>query len=152
GIGDVLDVGQPDARRAEAVIDGVIRKLPRRERQRPLAVLHVGEALLLGRRDHFAVAHQAGGAIVEDGIDAERVPRLTPQARAAAWAGPRPDADRTARARRAARAPRSPLRKGARRAGRRYGLPGTRSCSRSGTGRRDRACGAAPSTARAADW
>src|SRR5690606_41508590 len=49
------------------------RQLPRGERHRPLAVLDACEALFLGGGDHAAVAHDAGGAVVIRGVDAEGV-------------------------------------------------------------------------------
>ena len=72
-IGDVIDCRQGDASLAQAVVDGVEGQLPRRERHRPLAVLDVREALLLGGRDHPAVGDETGRGVVKGGVDAERV-------------------------------------------------------------------------------
>src|SRR5213075_1398274 len=61
--------------RLEAIIDRVIRQLPRREWNGPLAVLDAREALLFGRRDDVAIVNEARGRIVISSIDAERVHR-----------------------------------------------------------------------------
>jgi hypothetical protein len=71
-IGNVVDVGELDAARAEAVVDGVEGQLPGGEGQGPLAVLDAREALFLRCREHAAVLHQAGRRIVERRVDAER--------------------------------------------------------------------------------
>src|SRR4051812_35414794 len=65
----MVDVGELDPRRAEAIVDRMERQLPDRERQRALAVLDAREPLLLGGGDYAAVAHQAGGRIVERRVE-----------------------------------------------------------------------------------
>src|SRR4051812_19672322 len=69
---DVIDVGKLDARRLEAEIDRVVRQLPYGEGERPLAVLDAREALFLGGGDDGAVLDEAGGGIVEGGVEAQR--------------------------------------------------------------------------------
>src|SRR5690606_4898923 len=49
------------------------------ERHRTLAVLDAREALFLRGREHLAVAHDARGAVVECGVDAERVQERLPR-------------------------------------------------------------------------
>src|SRR5687768_1701413 len=81
---DVVDIGELDARGLEAVVDGVIGKLPGGEGQRALAVLDAREALLLGGRAHCAVDHQARRRVVVCRIDAERDHAASRSSRAAA--------------------------------------------------------------------
>jgi hypothetical protein len=68
----VVDRVDVDAGLAQAIVDRVERQLPRRERDGPLAVLDLREALLFGRRDDLAVDDEARGRIVERRVDAER--------------------------------------------------------------------------------
>jgi len=96
GIGNVIDVAQGAARLRQAVINGVIRQLPGRERHGTLAVFYTGEALFLGGSQHDAVAHQRGRAVVERRVDSQCVhkppwPRqafMPPACRHASGAGP----------------------------------------------------------------
>ena len=68
-VGDVIDVGELDVGGPEAIVDRVVRQLPGRERQRPLAVLDAREALFLGGGDDASIHHQAGGRVVVNGVD-----------------------------------------------------------------------------------
>ena len=70
-IGDVVDVAKRCIGLAQAIVDRVIRKLPDRERNRPLAVLHVREAFLFGGGQNLAITHDAGCAVVVGGVDAK---------------------------------------------------------------------------------
>src|SRR5579885_606583 len=72
-LGDVVDVAEGDLRLAQAVVDGVERQLVSGEWNRALAVLDPREALFLRCRDHLPIADQAGGRVVVDRVDAERV-------------------------------------------------------------------------------
>src|SRR5690606_17427601 len=76
-VGDVVYLGQVDPGLAQAVVDGVEGQFPGGERDRTLAVLDPGEALLLRGGNHPAVRDQAGSRVVVDGVDAERVHRAS---------------------------------------------------------------------------
>ena len=69
----MVDVGEGDARLAQAIVDRVERQLPSRERHGALGMLDVREALVLGRGDDEAVDHHGRGRVVIGGVDAQRV-------------------------------------------------------------------------------
>src|SRR5262249_9258790 len=71
-VGDVVHVLLGEARFLQAVVDGGKRQLPGGERERPLAVLDVGEALVLGGGDHPPVTDEAGRRAVERRVDPQR--------------------------------------------------------------------------------
>src|SRR5579862_162363 len=58
--------------RVGEIVDRVVRKLPCRERDGPLAVLDLCEAFFLGGRDDDTVLDEACRRIVERGVDAQR--------------------------------------------------------------------------------
>src|SRR3954453_5160629 len=70
-VSNMVDVGELDAGRCQAIVDGVERQLPHREGQRALAVLDSREALLLRGCDHTAVLDEARRWIMERGVEAE---------------------------------------------------------------------------------
>src|SRR4029079_8858300 len=55
----------------EGPLRGQLRKLPRRERHRALAVLAPAEALLLGRRDDGTVDDKGSSRVMKQGVDAK---------------------------------------------------------------------------------
>jgi len=72
-IGDVLDVFQFDSRPSKTEFDGMEWQLPRRKRNRSLAVLDVRKAFFFSGGQHDAVFHQARGRVVINGVDSQRV-------------------------------------------------------------------------------
>jgi len=70
-IGDMIDLSEQHAGRAQAIVDRMKGQLPCGEGHRPLAMLDAREALFLGRRQYDAVAHRAGRAVMEGRIDSE---------------------------------------------------------------------------------
>jgi hypothetical protein len=66
-----VEVGRRETGRLEAPGRRQLGQFPRRERDRPLAVLAPAESFFLRRRDHMAVNDQRCRRIMEDRIDTQ---------------------------------------------------------------------------------
>ena len=72
-ISHMVDVYQIDSRLSQAVVDRMVGQLPGGERDGALGVLLVCEAFLLGGGDDRSITDQAGGRIMIDCVDPQRV-------------------------------------------------------------------------------